>query len=120
MTIHTFKCTQCKAENEIQIIDDVEDIDGKDYTRLEKLVEWEYSGQEYERYWHDTDFLEGQMIAHYRLMLEDAEYRDDIRLFCDKILYENLMSDVRSDKPYISKMRLIEECVKRYRKEFIG
>jgi hypothetical protein len=88
MTLTTYKCDKCGNPNEIQSIDDISDIPDDDLKRVRKYVEWMYSSQSYEQYWDDD---KGQMCSTYERMLEEPDFADDIRLFCEHVIYTNWM-----------------------------
>ena len=92
MTIHKFKCHKCQEHNQVEVIDDVDDLPSEDYSRLKRLVDFEFSSQMYEEYWDNDHFTDEQILSYYRMMLEDPQYASDIRLYCDKILGKNWMT----------------------------
>jgi hypothetical protein len=91
MTNYNFNCKNCGEQNSVEVIDDVDDIPTDDYKRIKKFVDWEYSSQMYEHLWDDDSFLDTQVLHTYLTMQENREHAEDIRLFCDEILYTNWM-----------------------------
>lgn len=122
MTIHQFKCKKCGESNEVEELDDVDDIPSDDYSRLKRLVDFEFSSQIYEQYWDDDNFTDEQILVYYKEMLEDPQYASDIRLYCDKILGEKWMDISTTEsiekelfrKGFGARMRY---CINRYKNQ---